>query len=414
MKSVIPLLLFLLGCAGIYVGTVQAAFTALMRLSQRLSAERSDPNDTLTRYLDEPRLLFIPARILLGIILVVSVELATVLFGISTWRSLLVLATMILGFVIACEHLVPQLIVRANPRVVAEFLLPSFRIISSPLLPLTLALLGLVRRRDAEGEKTDELTLRSGVSAAEADEPPAETREREDEERLLRSIVRFADTLVREVMTPRPDLAAIPAEATLAELRAQFREQGYSRVPVFMSNLDNILGIVYMKDLLLLPAGPASDGELVTAHMRPAFYAPETKKVPELLREFQRKQIQAAIVVDEYGGTAGLVTIEDMLEEIVGEIRDEYDVESEPIVEEGDGVFVFSAKVDIDTAAERLGLDIERDGFETVGGFIVTHLGRVPAAGERLDIGDVEVEVLEAERRRVHKVRVRRRAPADA
>jgi len=134
MKSVIPLLLFLLGCAGIYVGTVQAAFTALMRLSQRLSAERSDPNDTLTRYLDEPRLLFIPARILLGIILVVSVELATVLFGISTWRSLLVLATMILGFVIVCEHLVPQLIVRANPRVVALFLLPSFRIVSSPLL----------------------------------------------------------------------------------------------------------------------------------------------------------------------------------------------------------------------------------------------------------------------------------------
>jgi putative hemolysin len=413
MKSVIPLLLFILGIAGIYVGTVQAAFTALMRLSQRLSAERSDPNDALTRYLDEPRLLFIPARILLGIILVVSVELATVLFGISTWRSLLVLAMMILGFVIACEHLVPQLIVRANPRVVAEFLLPSFRIISSPLLPLTLALLGLVRRRDAEGEKTDELTRRGAANADEDDEPPAETREREDEERLLRSIVHFGDTLVREVMTPRPDLAAIPGEATLGDLRAQFREQGYSRVPVFMSNLDNILGIVYMKDLLLLPPGPATDEELVTAHMRPAFFAPETKKVPELLREFQRKQIQAAIVVDEYGGTAGLVTIEDMLEEIVGEIRDEYDVETEPIVEEGDGVFVFSAKVDIDTAAERLGVDIERDGFETVGGFIVTHLGRVPAAGERLDIGDVGVEVLEAERRRVHKVRVRRRASAD-
>jgi CBS domain containing-hemolysin-like protein len=136
--------------------------------------------------------------------------------------------------------------------------------------------------------------------------------------------------------------------------------------------------------------------------------------VPDLLREFQRRQIQAAIVVDEYGGTAGLVTIEDMLEEIVGEIRDEYDVETEPIVEEGDGAFVFSAKVDIDTAAERLGIDIERDGFETVGGFIVTYLGRVPTPGEKLDVGDVEVEVLEAERRRVHKVRLRRKVAADA
>jgi putative hemolysin len=411
MKSVIPLLLFLLGCAGIYVGTVQAAFTALMRLSQRLSAERSDPNDALTRYLDEPRLLFIPARILLGIILVVSVELATVLFGISTWRSIAVLALMILGFVIVCEHLVPQLIVRANPRLVAEFLLPSFRIVSSPLLPLTLALLGLVRRRDAEGAQTDELTLR-GASLVPEDTETAAEEASDDEARLLRSIVHFGDTLVREIMTPRPDLVAIPAEATLGELRVQFREQGYSRVPVFKDNLDNILGIVFMKDLLLSPS--AADSELVTAHMRPATFAPETKRVPELLREFQRRQIQAAIVVDEYGGTAGLVTIEDMLEEIVGEIRDEYDVESDPIVEEGDGVFVFSAKVDIDTAAERLGIDIERDGFETVGGFIVTHLGRVPAPGEKLDIGDVGVEVLEAERRRVHKVRLRRHVAADA
>jgi len=411
MKSVIPLLLFLLGCAGIYVGTVQAAFTALMRLSQRLSAERSDPNDTLTRYLDEPRLLFIPARILLGIILVVSVELATVLFGISTWRSLLVLATMILRFVIVCEHLVPQLIVRANPRVVALFLLPSFRIVSSPLLPLTLALLGLVRRRDAEGAQTDELTLRGASAVPEAVETAAEEAS-DDEARLLRSIVHFGDTLVREIMTPRPDLVAIPAEATLGELRVQFREQGYSRVPVFQDNLDNILGIVFMKDLLLSPT--AADSEPVTAHMRPATFAPETKRVPDLLREFQRRQIQAAIVVDEYGGTAGLVTIEDMLEEIVGEIRDEYDVETEPIVEEGDGAFVFSAKVDIDTAAERLGIDIERDGFETVGGFIVTYLGRVPTPGEKLDVGDVEVEVLEAERRRVHKVRLRRKVAADA
>ena len=411
MKSVIPLLLFILGIAGIYVGTVQAAFTALMRLSQRLSAERSDPNDALTRYLDEPRLLFIPARILLGIILVVSAELATVLFGISGWRSISVLALMILGFVIVCEHLVPQLIVRANPRLVAEFLLPSFRIVSSPLLPLTLALLGLVRRRDAEGAATDELTLR-GAGNVEPDETPEEV-EGEIEERLLRSIVHFGDTLVREIMTPRPDLVAIPAEATIGELRAQFREQGYSRIPVFKDNLDNIVGIVFMKDLLLLSAS-ASDAEPVTAHMRPATFAPETKKVPELLREFQRRQIQAAMVVDEYGGTAGLVTIEDMLEEIVGEIRDEYDVESEPIVEEAEGVFVFSAKVDIDTAAERLGIDIERDGFETVGGFIVTHLGRVPTPGEKLDIGDVEVEVLEAERRRVHKVRLRRKVAADA
>jgi CBS domain containing-hemolysin-like protein len=409
MKSLIPLLLFLLGIAGIYVGTVQAAFTALMRLPQRLSAERADPTDIMTRYLDEPRLLFIPARLLLGLILVFSVELTTVLFGISTWRSIAVLAVMIGGFVVVCEHLVPQLIVRSNPRMIAAFLAPSFRIVASPLLPLTLALLGLVRRRDETGQATDELEARGNGHATEADEAPE--AHAEEEERLLKSIVHFGETLVREVMTPRPDLAAIASEATVGELRAQFREQRYSRIPVFTDNLDNILGIVHVKDLLLTPEA-TPDSDPVTAHMRAATFVPETKKVLELLREFQRRQIQAAIVVDEYGGTAGLVTIEDMLEEIVGEIRDEYDVESDPVVEESEGVFVFSAKVDIDTAAERLGVDIERDGFETVGGFIVTHLGRVPSPGERLDIGDVGVEVLEAERRRVHKVRLRRLTPA--
>ncbi len=124
----------------------------------------------------------------------------------------------------------------------------------------------------------------------------------------------------------------------------------------------------------------------MTTLLRPAVVVPETKRVPELLKQFQRQQTQCAIVVDEYGGTAGLVTIEDLLEEIVGEIRDEYDVESEPIVDEGNGRFVFSGKVNIDEVAQRLNVEIEREGFETVGGYLLSHLGRVPAVGERFEI----------------------------
>jgi magnesium and cobalt transporter len=130
--------------------------------------------------------------------------------------------------------------------------------------------------------------------------------------------------------------------------------------------------------------------------------------VPELLKQFQRQQVQCAIVVDEYGGTAGLVTIEDLLEEIVGEIRDEYDVESEPIVDEGSGRFVFSGKLNIDEVAERLNVHIEREGFETVGGYLLSHIGRVPAVGERFDVDGLSVEVLDAERRRINKVRMSR------
>ncbi len=409
MRSLIPLGLFLLGCAGIYVGTVQAAFSALMRLPDRLNAARNGGNGALDQYLDEPRLLFIPARLLLGILLVVACEASAVMFGSGTLQGVAVLALSIVGFVLVCEHFVPQLIVRTNPQAVLEFLLPSFRIVSSPLLPLTMALLGVARGRREE-LSPEAMQLVDRATSPATSEPTMEQLDAE-ERRLLQAIVHFGNILVREIMTPRPDIVAVRSDVTLAELNTRFREQQYSRMPVFHENLDNILGIVFVKDLLLDPSTQVSDRP-VTTLMRPATFVPETKRVPELLKELQRHQVQAAIVVDEYGGTAGLVTIEDMLEEIVGEIRDEYDVETEPVVEEPDGVFVFSAKVDIDEVADRLGVHIEREGFETVGGYVVSHLGRVPAPGERFTIEDVEVEVLEAERRRVHKVRLRKVAPA--
>ena len=164
---------------------------------------------------------------------------------------------------------------------------------------------------------------------------------------------------------------------------------------------------MYVKDLIRV-GDTSLDEHVVSRLLRPAHFVPETKRVAELLKDFQRQQVQSAIVVDEYGGTAGLVTIEDLLEEIVGEIRDEYDVESESIVDEGNGVFVFSGKVDIDDLADCLDLDIERDGFETVGGFILSQVGRVPAVGDVFEVNGLHIEVLEAERRRVNKVRVRK------
>jgi CBS domain containing-hemolysin-like protein len=241
-----------------------------------------------------------------------------------------------------------------------------------------------------------------------ADAQAAEDDENEDGAReLFRSLVGFQDRLVREVMTPRPDIVAIRATATLGQLRALLKDSEYSRLLVYGDSLDNVVGFVHMKDAFLKGDGHPDD-EPITALIRPAHVVPETKRVPDLLREFQQRQTQTALVVDEYGGTAGLVTVEDLLEELVGEIRDEYDVEAEPIVEEGDQTFVFSAKVDIDALTERLGVDIEREGFETIGGYLMSRLGRVPAVGEQLTFDGLAIEVLEAERRRVLKVRVRR------
>jgi len=260
------------------------------------------------------------------------------------------------------------------------------------------------REVPANGSGADDRDGEAASGAEDGDEPNLIERE---ERALLQSIVDFGGTLVREVMTPRPDIVAIPAEATIGKLRAIFREQEYSRIPVFKENIDNIQGIVFVKDLVLLGESDTND-ESIARLVRPATFVPETKRVPELLKEFQRLQVQLAIVVDEYGGTAGLVSLEDLIEEIVGEIRDEYDVETESVVEEGNGIWVFSAKASIDAVRDRLDVAIEPEGFETVGGYVLTRVGRVPAVGETFELDGLQVEVLEAERRRIHKVRVRR------
>jgi putative hemolysin len=409
-----PLLLFLLGCGAIYVGTVQAAFNALMRVSLRLLAEGSGRGRYLERYLEEPLRLFLPLRTVLGLIEGFTVLLLAHVIGTGSWSALTLLAVSMVAFGAVCEFLIPFLIVARDPERVLEFLLPSFHAISRPFEPLTFGLLHLLNHHRKERGATKSVNRDDVNDDGELITPAPEatgtsTDGQKEERRLLKSIVDFSDTLVREVMTPRPDIVVIRSDATLDELRALFREQEYSRIPVYKDNLDNILGFVFVKDLILLES-PKGD-QPITSILRPAHFVPETKLVSELLREFQKQRIQLAMVVDEYGGTAGLVTLEDLVEEIVGEIRDEYDVEAEPIVDEGNGSFVFSGAVDVDEIAERLGVPIEREGFETVGGFLLSHLGRVPAVGETFGIDGLHVEVIDAERRRIRKVRISRAEP---
>ena len=406
-----PLLLFLLGCAATYLGTVSAGFNALMRLSLRIHAERTDRDDALGWYLDDPRRLFIPIRILFSIIAVVSTALLARVTGVDP-AGFPILVLSVIGIILSCEHLIPLLIVRRDPERVLDVLLPSFDVVAKALRPLTAALLrmGTSRRKERPA---------NGNGHGHADPPPAEesvpiqaeveAAQDGQARELLRNLADFRETMVREVMTPRPDIIGIDQTATIEQLYALFREQQYSRIPVFNESLDNVTGFIFVKDLIMRDA-PTSGP--IAPFTRPAHFVPETKRVPELLKEFQRKQVQMAIVVDEYGGTAGLVTIEDLLEEIVGEIRDEDDVESEPVVDEGNGSYVFSAKVSFDDFKERLELAIEPEGFETVGGYILTRLGRVPAVGETFELDGLFVEVLEAERRRIHKVRIRKPAAA--
>jgi putative hemolysin len=406
----IPLLLFLLALAAVYVGTIETAFSALMRLSLRLMAERGGRDDRLGFYLEDPVQLFVPARLLIGLIFSLATMLIAILTGRTGIASLGMLLVFVAVFILLCEHVFPLLIVRRNPERVLEVALPPFDFVARAMRPLTGGLVGLIvepRRERTEQNGNPPATGSENADSTEAQEAAEQVLIEREERKLLQSIVDFGDTLVREVMTPRPDMVAIPAESTLVQVRGIFEEQEYSRIPVYAENLDHILGVVFVKDLIRLKDVPESAHlQADLPHLvRPATFVPETKRVADLLKEFQRRQTQIAIVVDEYGGTAGLATIEDLLEEIVGEIRDEYDVETEPIVEEAGGSYVFSGKVNFDEVRERLHVNVEPDGFETVGGYVLTRVGRVPTAGEQFDLDGMVVEVLEAERRRINRVR---------
>ncbi len=409
-----PLLLFLLACTTVFLGSVQAAFSALMRLSLRLMAERGGRSDRLGRYLDDPLRLFIPVRVLIGLCVVLAAVLIVRVSDIRDAKSVVTFIVSLLAYVVVCEHLVPNLIVQRDPERALDVLLPVFHPVERLFLPLTFALIDLMGLIGTRRDRVGQNGAGASDTAAEAPAPDADPKDEdviseEEGRELLQSVVDFTETVVREVMTPRLDIVAISVDESLQALRTLFREEQYSRIPVFRESLDNIVGILFVKDLVALPYGAEPP---LTTLMRSAFFVPESKRVSELLKEMQGRQAQMAIVVDEYGGTAGLVTVEDLLEEIVGEIRDEYDVESETVSEEVDGAFVLNGKVSVDELRDRLGVEIEREGFETVGGYLLSHLGRMPYVGETFEVDDLFVEVLEVERRRITKVRVRRRYAA--
>jgi len=395
-----------LACLGLlFFALVETAFGLLMRLPQRLEAERESESEALQSYLADPLTFFIPSRIMRGSLLVVAVALLAQPTDRSVTGMLVLLASGI-GISIGLGQLLPAFMVRRSPERTLEYLLPAFTLASNLIAPLTALIIGWIG--SAEPRTRSEST--NGTPAAAFVPSQPESAPARDESRLLRSVVDFGETLVREVMTPRPDIVAIDSESTIDDLRRLVQEHEYSRLPVFTENLDNIAGVIVVKDLIQMKEMPSGSSR-ISAIMRPAAFVPETKRVADLLREFQNGRYQLAIVVDEYGGTAGLVTVEDVVEELVGEIRDEYDSEAEPIVREADDVFVFSGKVGISAMVERLGVEVEEGQFETVGGWVLTRVGRVPTVGEHFSSDGLDVEIVEAERRRIHKVRVRRQPP---
>jgi CBS domain containing-hemolysin-like protein len=312
------------------------------------------------------------------------------------------------------RQLIPLFISTRNPEATLLFLLPVVR----PFFPVMAfiadpfqRLFDRSRRKDqvAEDGEEEEEDDDSNDLQALIDVGEAEGILEEEEGELIHSIIEFGDTRVSEVMAPRPDIVAVPVTATIREARDVMLESKYSRLPVYRDQIDNVEGIIYVRDLLQCWADGREE-ESIQPLIRDVYFVPETKPVAELLEEMQKAHVQLAMVIDEYGGVCGLVTVEDILEEIVGEIEDE-DIageELEEVVECGDSCYEVWASIEIGKIERLFDMEIEDDDFTTIAGLVINESGKVPEVGESLTIRGLEVEVLEADERRIIRLRVKK------
>ncbi|MBB5933041.1 hemolysin family protein [Streptomyces zagrosensis] len=357
----------------------QEAVRSGRRGSAKLMAVAEDP----TRYLNVALLVRVACEVAAGAV----VTYACVRAYDETWEALAIaIGVMVLVSYVAVG-VSPRTIGRQHPlntaTAAAYALLPLARIMGP--IPQLLILIGNALtpgKGFRKGPFASEAELRAMVDLAEQ-----ESLIEDEERRMVHSVFELGDTLVREVMVPRTDLVAIERFKTIRQALTLALRSGFSRIPVTGDSEDDVVGIVYLKDLARKThINRESESDLVSTAMRPATFVPDTKNAGDLLREMQQERNHVAVVIDEYGGTAGVVTIEDILEEIVGEITDEYDRELPPVEDLGEHCYRVTARLDIGTLGELYGLRLDDEDVETVGGLLAKSLGRVPIAGAVADV----------------------------
>jgi CBS domain containing-hemolysin-like protein len=312
----------------------------------------------------------------------------------------------LLGFVIVGVS--PRQIGRLHAAAVVRFTAPLIRFLTWVLGPIPAWLVALGSAAAPGAPRGDEAFFSEQEFRELVDRASESDMIEDTEAEMIQSVFDFGDTLVRAVMVPRTDILSIDAGSSLRRAMSLFLRSGYSRIPVIGDNTDQILGIIYLKDVAatLHELGPDDVPPLVDELAREVRYVPESKPVSDLLRELQKESTHVAIVIDEYGGTAGLVTLEDLIEEIVGEIVDEYDTESAEAVALGDGSFRVSARMSIDDLGELFDIELDDDEVDTVGGLLAKALGRVPIVGSSVEVDGVSLraERLEGRRNRVSHI----------
>lgn len=392
-----------------FASTAETVIARMSRVkAHHLAQERKDKRSgALVELIEDPApflnvvLLIKVAAHVAGTVLAAAVALRRL----GDWADAAAAGIMIFLIFVFAE-VVPKTFTVQRTEATAIAIARPVRLLGRALQPLSKALISVANatmvvlpgRGLAKGPFVTEDEIRHLVDVAEEEE------EIEEEEReLIHSVFEFGDTVVREVMVPRPDMVTMRSDGTFEEVLTTIIGAGYSRIPIYEGDTDNIIGVLYAKDVLKRIHEARGDSRISSLARAPLF-VPEQKKVSELLREMQRQRVHMAIVVDEYGGTAGLVTIEDLLEEIVGEIVDEYDQE-EPLVEPIDDFTIrVDAKMSIDEVNELLGVELPHEEWDTVGGLVYGLTGRVPLPGEIVRFDSIEFRTERVTGRRINKV----------
>jgi CBS domain containing-hemolysin-like protein len=390
----------------VVVAATEASVAAVNRTRLRALSANSRRAERLVLYANE-------RASVLAVLSLVRTTAAVLATALLTWFvasddagwGALALVIIAAVFVVAVLDTLPRLIVAKDPETWGLRLVPVVRVFRRIFGPIAWAIDGALRTvvrpngDEQEGETEEILRLAEIDTNGDVIE--------EDERQMIRGVIGLEETTAREIMAPRIDIVALDLNESIDDALKLIVERGFSRIPLYDETIDNIVGIIYAKDLLRCIT--ENRRPLLADIARPPYFIPESKRVDELLSELRQSKVHIAIVVDEYGGTAGLVTIEDLLEEIVGEIQDEYDREEAPIERVNETEAILDARVSIDVLRELFEFEASDDeDYDTVGGFVYHHLGKVPVAGDEVRVDGLTLRVLSVLGRRIKKVRARR------
>jgi len=409
----------------VFLATVDMAFSQLSDLSlRRLSADSDDTGKNTYAFLrqileDRPRFRFALSSAIQFLLITFTVLVTVLILRWTQDRTFLLLYALAIGLLatVLFRQILPRIIVRGNPEGWLLFFLPVVRPLYALTARITAPIASLFSTKeaqkleatvtpDASDERDDDEDIQALLEVG-----AAEGILEEDEREMIESMVEFAETRVGEIMTPRTEICAVPVDSSVRAVRDLMIDEKYSRVPAYRDSVDNIEGIIYVRDLLQVWAEGGREDQPIASILRDPFFVPETKSAAELLKTMQIDRSQLAIVVDEYGGVAGIITVEDLIEEIVGEIEDE-DTEQEEIIEiiEGEGgYFDVLGSTEVDKI-ERLfdGIELEDDDYTTIAGMVTSEAGQVPKTGETLTIRGLDIEVLRADGKKLNLLRIRR------